>query len=96
MDVKLDSETERLIREELQAGRFSDASALVGAALKHFFIARELGEEYTREEIERKIARGIAQLDAGEGIDGEKFFEDLPQRGRIPNHRAHDLISPLT
>jgi antitoxin ParD1/3/4 len=81
MDVKLDRQTEKLIHEELQAGRFSDASALVSAALKHFFIAREFGEEYTREEIESKIARGIAQLDAGEGVDGEKFFEDLRRRG---------------
>ena len=81
MDVKLDSETERLIRKELQAGRFSDASALVGAAMKHFVIAREFAEEYTREEIESIIACGIAQLDAGQGLDGDKFFEDFPRRG---------------
>jgi Arc/MetJ-type ribon-helix-helix transcriptional regulator len=81
MNVKLDPETEKLIQKELQAGRFPDAAALVEVALKHFLIAREFGEEYTRDQIDQKVARGLAQLAAGEGLDGEKFFEDLRQRG---------------
>jgi len=82
MDVKLDGETERLVQQEVAAGRFPDAAALVDTALHHYLIARELGEEYTREEIEAKIARGLAQLEAGEGIDGEEFFEQLRKRGQ--------------
>lgn len=77
MDLKLDAEIEKLVKKELDTGRFPDASALVTTALRHYFIAREFGEEYTREEIERKIDRGLTQLDAGEGIDGEEFFEQL-------------------
>jgi antitoxin ParD1/3/4 len=84
MNVKLDPETEKLIQNELQAGRFPDAAALVEVALKHFLIAREFGEEYTRDQIDQKVACGLAQLDAGEGLDGEKFFEDLRQRGLNP------------
>jgi hypothetical protein len=56
---------------------FPDAAALVGRALQHYLIARELGEEYTREEVDRKIERGLAQLDEGKGLDGEQFFERL-------------------
>ena len=82
MDVKLDGETEELVRQEIATGRFPDAAALMDAALHHYLIARELGEEYTREEIEAKIARGLAQLDAGEGVDGEEFFEQLRKRGQ--------------
>jgi hypothetical protein len=37
----------------------------------------ELGEEYTLEEIDEKIARGIASLERGEGVDGEQFLETL-------------------
>ena len=84
MDVKLDAETEKLVKKELDKGRFSDASTLVTTALQHYFIAREFGEEYTREEIDRKIARGLAQLDEGRGVDGEEFFEQLRQRSNKP------------
>ena len=37
---------------------------------------------FRSEEIEAKIARGLAQLEAGEGIDGEEFFEQLRKRGQ--------------
>jgi Arc/MetJ-type ribon-helix-helix transcriptional regulator len=81
MNVKLDAKTEKLVQEELDTGRFPDASALVSIALQHYFIAREFGEEYSREEIDHKIARGLAQLEEGKGIDGEEFFERLRRRG---------------
>ena len=42
----------------------------------------EYGQEYTREEVEEKIARGLAQLERGEGVDGEEFFEQLRKRGQ--------------
>jgi hypothetical protein len=45
--------------------------------VKHFVISRELGEEYTPEEIDDKIARGIASLDRGEGVDGDQFLDTL-------------------
>jgi len=80
MDVRLDAKTETLVKKELDTGRFPDAPALVSTALQHYLIAREFGEEYTREEIESKIARGLAQLDEGKGIDGEELFEELRRR----------------
>jgi antitoxin ParD1/3/4 len=82
MDVKLDAETEKLVQKEMETGRFPDPATLVGVALQHYFIAREFGEEYTREEIDEKIARGLAQLDAGQGVNGEEFFEQLRKRGQ--------------
>ena len=88
MEVKLDAETEKLVQKEIETGRFPDAAALVGGALQHYFIAREFGEEYTREEIDKKIARGLAQLDAGEGVDGEEFFEQLKKRGQEIRSRS--------
>jgi len=33
------------------------------------------------DEIDSKIARGLAQLKGGKGIDGEEFFEELRRRG---------------
>jgi hypothetical protein len=81
MQIKPDPDTEKLIEKELGAGRFPDASSLVGVALKHFLIARELGEEYTRDQIDAAVDRGLAQLAAGEGLDGEAFFDGLRRRG---------------
>ena len=76
MTIDLDKETLRLIDQELQAGRFHDASALVGAALRHFLITREeLG--YSREEIDAMIAQAIVSMEHGESVDGEEFFEEL-------------------
>jgi hypothetical protein len=38
------------------------------------------GEEYSREEIDKKIARGLAQIYRGETIDGEEAFRRLRSR----------------
>lgn len=81
MNVMLDRGTEELIQKEIESGRFHDPNDLIGVALKHFLIARELGEEYTQQEIDEKISRGIHQLQRGEGLDGDEFFEKLRVRG---------------
>ncbi|MBI1785986.1 MAG: type II toxin-antitoxin system ParD family antitoxin [Acidobacteria bacterium] len=77
MIVDLDPDTERLIVNELQTGRSQRAEEFIRRAVKHFLIARELGEEYTPEEIEAKIARGISSLENGDGVDGEQFLDTL-------------------
>ena len=77
MNVELDQDTERLITEEVRTGRSPNAKEFIKRAVKHFIIARELGEEYTPEEIEEKIARGIASLERGEGVDGAEFLNSL-------------------
>jgi hypothetical protein len=81
MEVKLEGETEKLVQKEIETGRFPDPATLVGVAVQHYLIAREFGEEYTREEIETKIARGLAQLESGQSVDGKQFFEQLKRRG---------------
>lgn len=81
MNVMLDPKTEKLVQREIESGRFQDPNDLIGVALRHFLIARELGEEYTQQEIEEKIARGLLQLERGEGVDGDEFFEKLRLRG---------------
>ena len=61
MSIDLDKETQRLIEDEIRAGRFHDAAAFVGAAVRHFLVTREdLG--YTREDIDAMIAQAIDSL----------------------------------
>jgi antitoxin ParD1/3/4 len=77
MSIELDQETEQLIERELETGQFHDAATLVGAALRHYVLSRKLTEDYSRDETEAKIARGIASLERGEGVDGETFLSEL-------------------
>jgi Arc/MetJ-type ribon-helix-helix transcriptional regulator len=87
MDVTLDPGTEKLVQKEIESGRFRNPNDLIGVALKHFLIARELGEEYTQQEIEEKISRGLHQLERREDVDGDEFFEKLRLRAEELRHQ---------
>jgi antitoxin ParD1/3/4 len=81
MTIDLDKQTQSLIEQEIQAGRFPDAAALVGTAVRYLLIAREdLG--YSRDQMDAMIAQSIASLERGEGVDGEEFFADLEREER--------------
>ena len=81
MIIDLDTETQHLIEREVQAGRFHDAAAFVGAAVRHFLITWEdLG--YTRDQIDAMIVEAITSLERGKGVDGEEFFADLEKEER--------------
>ena len=45
--------------------------------MSDYVSSRDRGEEYSPEEIEEKIARGLAQAERGETVDGETAFRDL-------------------
>ena len=77
MKVTLRPEIERLITEEVESGRVTNSDEFLDKAVYHYVVARDLGEEYTREELEEKIARGLAQAERGEAIDGEEAFRQL-------------------
>jgi antitoxin ParD1/3/4 len=77
MNVTLKPELEKLIEDEVKSGRSSSPDEFLNKAVYHYIVARDLGEDYSREEIEEKIARGLAQVERGETVDGEEFFEQL-------------------
>jgi antitoxin ParD1/3/4 len=77
MSIHLSTEAELLIQKELEAGHFPDIESLVDTALRHYVLTRELNEDYTRDELEAKLASGIASLNAGEGVDGDAFMSQL-------------------
>lgn len=86
MKVDLDKETERLVTQEIQAGRFRDAAGFLRAAVRHFLLTREdLG--YSREQIDAMIAEAIASFERGEGVDGEEFFSGLEKKERAMNRQ---------
>jgi predicted transcriptional regulator len=77
MNVTLRSEVERVIENEIQAGRSTTRDEFLEKAVFHYVVARDLGEDYTREEVEEKIACGLAQAERGEAIDGDEAFRRL-------------------
>jgi predicted transcriptional regulator len=77
MDIFLKPDIEKLIEDELRSGRSADPSDFLNKAAAYFFQARDQGQELGREEVEEKIARGLAEAERGETIDGEEAFRQL-------------------
>ena len=77
MDVNLKPELETLIAAEVKAGRASDPGEFLNKAVYHYVLARDLGQEYAPEEIDRMICEGLDDLDRGDTIDGEEAFRQL-------------------
>ena len=77
MNLSLTPELEKLIEDEVKSGRYADSGEFLNKAVYHYVIARELGEEYTPEEIESLIAEGLDDIDRGNVIDGEEAFRQL-------------------
>jgi Arc/MetJ-type ribon-helix-helix transcriptional regulator len=79
MLVELTPEDERLVRKRLESGAFQSAGEVIHEALA----AQEVENAWLEENkalIDDKIRRGIAQLDAGQGIPGDLARERLQQR----------------
>ena len=77
MNVTLNPELERLIEDEIKAGRCADPSDFVNKAVYHYLVAREFCEDHLPSEIDRMIAEGLADIERGNTIDGEQAFDQL-------------------
>lgn len=77
MDVTLKPELARLVEAEVKSGRSTDPSDFLNRAVYHYVLARDLGEEYTAEEIDRMIAAGLDDIQRGDTIEGEEAFRKL-------------------
>jgi hypothetical protein len=77
MDVILKPELEKLIEDEVKSGRVSDPNEFLNRAVYHYVVARDLGEEYTPEEIDRMIAEGLDDIERNDTVEGEEAFRQL-------------------
>jgi Arc/MetJ-type ribon-helix-helix transcriptional regulator len=68
MQIDLDRDVERVVNEEVKAGRFESAREFIDAAVKQFLIAREFGEEEARKlaTLRAELLRADQQIDRGE------------------------------
>ena len=74
-------ELEKLVQKKLDSGLYYTASEVIREALRLLKEHDELRQRRI-DQIRKKIARGIEQLDRGEGVDGEEFFEELQRKGQ--------------
>ncbi len=79
MTIQLTPEDELLIQRRLQSGAFRSVEEVIHDALasqdaEADWLVRNKGA------IDEKIARGIAELDRGEGVSGETARARLQQR----------------
>lgn len=76
MNVSLTPELEALVQEKVKSGRYHSASEVVREALRLLEEQDQL-RAVRLEEVRTKIAKGLASLDRGEGIDGEEARKRL-------------------
>jgi antitoxin ParD1/3/4 len=69
MNVSLTPELEELISQKVQSGRYTSASEVIREALRLLEEQDQLRQKRLAE-FGRKIDRGLAQLDRGEGVPG--------------------------
>lgn len=78
MNISLTPELEKFIAKKVKSGMYQTASEVVRDALRSLDEKGKLREA----EIQRvrdKIAKGIAELDAGLGVPAEEVFRKLRQ-----------------
>ncbi len=88
MHFTLDPELEKRIEADVNSGRSAGPSEFLNKAIYHYLIARDLGEDYTREEIDSMIDEGLSDLDRGDTIDGEEAFRQLRERSAERRRRG--------
>ena len=75
MNVSLTPQLEKWVNTKVATGRYGSASEVVREALRTL-VERDM----LRERLNRDIAAGLAQIQRGETIPGEKVFRTLRAR----------------
>ena len=79
MNVSLTPELEELVARKVESGRYQSASEVIREGLRLLDDQDRL-KELQLDEVRKKIQTGLAQLDRGEGIQGEVVYAQMKQR----------------
>ncbi|MEW5929103.1 MAG: type II toxin-antitoxin system ParD family antitoxin [Gemmatimonadota bacterium] len=76
MNVSLTPELERYINEKVEGGSYRSASEVVRESVR---LLQRVEEERAAKlaALRREVGLGLAELDRGEGIDGEEAFASI-------------------
>ncbi|MEH2456736.1 type II toxin-antitoxin system ParD family antitoxin [Nostoc sp.] len=86
MNITLKSEIEQFIQAQIATGRYANAEEVISKALK---LLEERDKEYQEwvEETRQKVDVAIAELERGEGLDGETVVMQILDRFQ----KAHEV-----
>ena len=73
MNVEIPAELNQFVKEMISTGSYRDENELLIEGLRLL---------KSREQLRRDVNAGIEQLEAGQGIDGEKVFARLEKRAK--------------
>ena len=73
MNIQLDPDAMQFVEGLVSSGQFESADAAVAAGVELLKSQQQLRAE---------IQKGIDELDAGQGIDGEVVFSELRERAK--------------
>ena len=79
LNVSLTHDLGDFVAAKVASGRYVSASEVVREGLR-LLEERERLQEAALIEVREKIAVGLASLDRGEGVPGERVFEELGAR----------------
>jgi len=83
MNVSLTPQLEKFVQKEVGSGLYQTASEVIRAGLRRL---KEDKERHPRElpttleELEDDLAKSIASLERGEGVDGEEAFRRFQKK----------------
>lgn len=79
--MTLPPKLEAIVKEKVESGLYSSSAEVMEEAL-HLLNERDRLREMRLQELRKEIAKGLEQLDRGEGIPGEQVFEELREKSR--------------
>jgi antitoxin ParD1/3/4 len=79
MSISLKPEHEKFVQSQVASGNFANQEEVIDTA---FRLLKKLQDEYEQwlKETRNKIDLGIAELDRGEGLDGEVVLTEILER----------------
>ena len=79
MNIQLKPNQEQFIQKQLKSGRFNNSEQVIDTA---FYLLEILDQDYLQwvEETRQQIDVAIAELDNGEGLDGENVINDILEK----------------
>lgn len=82
MKITLNSQQEIFVESQINSGKFTNADEVINTA---FQLLEKMNEEYEQwvEETREKIDVGWAELDRGEGLDGETVVREILDRFKV-------------
>lgn len=81
MNISLPKALEDYVRAKVESGRYASASEVIRESLRQSKQREERADD-DQAELRRRIRKSLAELDAGEFVEGEAFEKQLRERNR--------------